>query len=83
MALLPSNLSTLSREDLIAALIAAQDAKRQKITCKVTEKGALSLYGLGRFPVTLYKSQWESLLSNVEMIREALIVNASKLTTKE
>jgi len=49
---------------------------------KVSEKGALSLYGLGRFPVTLYKEQWTRLLDLSEDIRIFLKENDSKLKTK-
>ena len=52
------------------------------ITLKVSEKGAVSLYGMGRFPVTLYKEQWRLLASATEI--EAFIrENDSKLKTKE
>lgn len=49
---------------------------------KVTEKGAVSVYGLGRFPVTLYKSQWVSLLARVEEIKAFIEANQDKLTDK-
>lgn len=49
---------------------------------KVSQKGAVSVYGLGRFPVTLYKEQWEALLSNSDQIREFLEENADKLKSK-
>lgn len=38
------------------------------VTLKISEKGALSVYGLGRFPVTLYKSQWTRLISSIPMV---------------
>jgi hypothetical protein len=50
---------------------------------KVSEKGGVSLYGLGRFPVTLYKAQWEKLLGEVDNIRRFLDENADKLAVKE
>jgi hypothetical protein len=50
---------------------------------KVSEKGGVSLYGLGRFPVTLYKGQWEKLLGEVDNIRKFLEENADKLAVKE
>jgi hypothetical protein len=50
---------------------------------KVSEKGCVSLYGLGRFPVTLYKAQWEKLLGEVDNIRKFLDENADKLAVKE
>jgi hypothetical protein len=50
---------------------------------KVSEKGAVSVYGLGRFPVTLYKEQWEKLLGMAEDIRSFMAENADRLKTKE
>ena len=49
---------------------------------KVSEKGGLSIYGLGRFPVTLYKEQWVKLLDMGDDIRAFLKENDSKLKTK-
>ena len=49
---------------------------------RVTEKGGLSVYGLGRFPVTLYKSQWLKLISMCEQIKTFIEVNHDKLTEK-
>lgn len=53
------------------------------ITLKVSEKGALSVYGLGRFPVTLYKEQWWKLLDAAEDIRGFIRDNEATLKTKE
>jgi len=52
------------------------------ITMKVSEKGALSVYGLGRFPVTLYKEQWTRLLGVADDIRAFLKDNDAQLKTK-
>jgi hypothetical protein len=49
---------------------------------KVSEKGGLSVYGLGRFPVTLYKEQWTRLLGMADEIRAFLHENDAKLKTK-
>jgi hypothetical protein len=49
----------------------------------VSEKGALSVYGMGRFPVTLYKEQWLKLLEVSEDIRAFIKANESLLKTKE
>jgi len=59
--------------------------KAKGITCKVSEKGGLSVYGLGRFPVTLYRSQWERLLADdtVAQVKAFVAANADKLKTKE
>jgi hypothetical protein len=50
---------------------------------KVSEKGAVSLYGLGRFPVTLYKEQWEKLLSMGDQIKAFIEENKQRLKLKE
>jgi hypothetical protein len=50
---------------------------------KVSEKGAVSVYGLGRFPVTLYKEQWEKLLAMAEQIKQFMVENNDKLKVKE
>ena len=53
------------------------------ITMKVSDKGALSIYGMGRFPVTLYKEQWLKLMDMVDQIRAFIAANDSKLKTKD
>ena len=53
------------------------------MSLKVSEKGGVSVYGLGRFPVTLYKEQWKKLLDMSDEIRNFIEVNASQLKTKE
>jgi len=57
--------------------------QRGQISMKVSEKGALSLYGLGRFPVTLYREQWEKLLGVGDQIREFIVAHDSELKKKE
>jgi hypothetical protein len=49
---------------------------------KVSEKGAVSVYGLGRFPVTLYKEQWIRLLGMTEDIQTFIKQNEAQLKTK-
>ena len=53
------------------------------VTLKVSEKGGVSVYGLGRFPVTLYKEQWENLLDMVKDIRAFIADHENELKTKE
>jgi hypothetical protein len=53
------------------------------ISLKVSEKGGLSVYGLGRFPITLYKEQWTKLLDMSEQIRAFLVEHDAELKTKE
>ncbi|HVE14665.1 MAG TPA: hypothetical protein VNI01_14815 [Elusimicrobiota bacterium] len=52
------------------------------LNLKVSEKGALSVYGLGRFPVTLYKEQWTKLLAMADDIKAFLKANDDKLKSK-
>ena len=70
-------------EALKAELAKAKEAKHKSLSMKVSDKGALSIYGLGRFPVTLYRGQWERLLSLVPAIHEFIKNNSDKLTTKD
>jgi hypothetical protein len=56
---------------------------RGSMSLKVSEKGGLSVYGLGRFPVTLYREQWEKLLAMSDQIREFIQENDAALKKKE
>ncbi len=56
---------------------------RGQLSLKVSEKGALSVYGMGRFPVTLYREQWEKLLSMSDQIKEFIAQNDAALKKKE
>ena len=71
----------------LARLKAENEALKQKgvraVGFKVSEKGGVSVYGLGRFPVTLYKEQWVKLLDLAEDIRGFIKENDSKLKSKE
>ena len=53
------------------------------VRMKVSEKGALSVYGMGRFPVTLYKEQWLKLLNMSDEIRAFIAENEARLKAKE
>ena len=52
------------------------------VSLKVSEKGGVSVYGLGRFPVTLYKEQWTKLLDMAGDIRAFITENEGRLKTK-
>ncbi|MBV9742447.1 MAG: hypothetical protein JO099_01675, partial [Acidobacteriia bacterium] len=56
---------------------------RGQTSLRVSEKGALSVYGLGRFPVTLYREQWEKLLAMADDIRQFMAENDHLLKKKE
>ena len=74
-----------SYEELKARL-AELEAKQHRtggLNFKVSDKGGASVYGLGRFPVTLYYEQWVRLLDKSQELREFLEENKSKLKLKE
>lgn len=77
-----SDLTTSERDELEA--LRKEKAMREKggLSLKVSEKGALSLYGLGRFPVTLYKEQWAKILEYVDNIRDFIKDHDSELKAK-
>jgi hypothetical protein len=52
------------------------------ISMKVSEKGGVSVYGLGRFPITFYKEQWAKLLDMADEIREFIRLHEGELKTK-
>ena len=60
----------------------AEQAKRGSLYCKVSEKGALSVYGLQRMPVTLYVEQWERLLNFADEIRQFMKEHDAELKRK-
>lgn len=69
-------------ERLRAENQALKKTSARGLSLKVSEKGALSVYGLGRFPVTLYKEQWTKLLDMAEDIRTFIQANEAQLKTK-
>jgi len=78
-------MSTNEREELeqLRKEKASREAAEKKgISFKVSEKGAVSVYGLGRFPVTLYKEQWSKLLDQADSIRSFIEQNKDRLKVK-
>ena len=67
----------------IAALEAAAKQPARALTLKVSEKGALSIYGLGRFPITLYLSQFDKLNAAWSDVQAFVETNRARFTTKE
>jgi hypothetical protein len=53
------------------------------VRLKISEKGAVSVYGMGRFPVTLYQEQWLKLLDMSDEIRAFIAANEAQLKKKE
>ena len=80
--------AVMTPAEQIAALQAENERLRaaavraSTISCKVGEKGGLSVYGLGRFPVTLYKGQWLRLLAASEQISQFISANNELLAEK-
>jgi len=79
----------MSEQDLkeeLERLRAENEALKAKTTratsIRVSEKGGVSVYGLGRFPVTLYKEQWLKLLGMAEELKVFIAENDGKLKTK-
>ncbi len=61
---------------------AALKSRAPKETIRISDKGGVSVYGLGRFPVTLYKEQWLKLLDMADEIRKFIAENDAKLKVK-
>ena len=74
---LKAELERLRQENAALKKAAASGAR-----IKVSEKGAVSVYGMGRFPVTLYKEQWLRLLDMADDIRKFIATNEAHLKTK-
>jgi hypothetical protein len=70
-------------ERLRAENAALKSRGQRSVSLKVSEKGGVSVYGLGRFPVTLYKEQWAKLLDMADEIRAFIRENEPRLKTKE
>lgn len=80
----------MSEEDLKAELerLRAENERLKNksvrgLSLKVSEKGAVSLYGVGRFPVTLYKEQWRKILGMAAEIEDFIQKNEASLKAKE
>ena len=80
----------MSEEDMKAELerLRAENSRLKQrgsrgVSMKVSEKGGVSIYGLGRFPVTLYKEQWAKLLDMADDIRAFIAENEPKLKSKD
>ena len=83
-------LALMADEDLKAELErlraeneALKKPGRGQISMRVSEKGAVSVYGMGRFPVTLYKEQWDRLLAAADQIKAFITENDHLLKKKE
>jgi hypothetical protein len=76
----------LAEQELAALrseLAALKSRADRGMTLKVSQKGAVSVYGLGRWPVTLYAGQWETLLAAADDIQAFIDGNRGSLSTKD
>ncbi|MGA2482880.1 MAG: hypothetical protein ABSF92_07170 [Candidatus Acidiferrales bacterium] len=80
-------MSEPSKEELLARIAELEKQvgprKKGSLEFRVGEKGGVSVYGLGRFPVTLYYEQWVRLLDSVDALRAFLEENKSKLKLRD
>ena len=76
------NLASKSKDELLAIIAAMSKASQSRLTLKVSEKGALSLYGMGQWPVTLYKSQWLRLIDYIPEVQAFISTHAGVLKDK-
>ena len=72
----------ITAEQASRLLDEAEQQRRQSLYCKVSQKGAISVYGLQRMPVTLYVEQWERLLAFADDIREFIKEHDAELKRK-
>jgi len=70
-------------EEASKLLEQAEQKRRGSLYCKVSQKGAISVYGLQRMPVTLYVEQWVRLLDFGDEIRQFIKTHDSELKRKE
>jgi hypothetical protein len=88
MAILQQSHQSIEELQAQLAALQAENAKlkangQARLTLKVSEKGGVSVYGLGRFPLSLYKSQWEKVLGMADQIREFIKAHEASLAVKD
>jgi len=74
------NLSAMTREQLEAMVLSMKAKPQRGLILKVAKGGGISLYGMGRFPTTLYKEQWLRVLDNQQEIRDFIDTNDALLS---
>lgn len=84
-----TNIQNMTAEQMAAEIqrLKEQNARLtskrdHKLTFAVSEKGAVSVYGMGKFPVTLYGEQWDRLLAQAPDLADFLTANRAKLSVK-
>ena len=77
------DLSGDERAELEALRKEKSKVGKKGLYLQVSQKGAVSLYGMGRFPVTLYKEQWLKVIAHMDVIQQFIADHDSELKTKE
>lgn len=77
------DLTTETHEQIIARLTAENQSLKASTPFKVSPKGAVSVYGMGQWPVTLYASQWEKIFAMEPALKAFMKEHAGKLAVKE
>ena len=90
MIAVTSNSKDKATADLMAQVAALQaenaklkEGRNRALSLKVSAKGAVSIYGMGRFPLTLYSGQWLKLFGMVDDIKAFIEANKDKLSVKD
>jgi len=76
------NYAEMSKDELIAALAAADTKAKKSVLVKVSPKGAVQINGIRKFPVTFYKDEWSIILGMKEEIENFIVDNQDRLATK-
>jgi hypothetical protein len=76
------NYAEMSKDELIAALAAAETKAKKSVLVKVSPKGAVQINGIRKFPVTFYKDEWSIILGMKEEIENFIVDNQDRLATK-
>ena len=77
------NIKDMSKEELVAYIQSTHSNKKERVlTFKVTPKGGVGVYGLQKFPVTLYKKQWTKLIAAMGDLEAFINANVDSLTEK-
>lgn len=76
------DLASMDRSTLEALVAQLANKPAKALSVKVSDKGGVSVYGLGRFPVTLYAGQWERLLGMANEIKAFIVANEANMSRK-
>lgn len=76
------DISQMSKAELVAALETERQKAQRTLRIKVSDKRAVSVYGIRRFPVTFYAQEWEKILGEAENIGKFISENSSELAWK-